>query len=98
MREMALVRGVLSIVSKWKQRKKEAPDIWKLYHYLSFYRQAVESPALYGSDVEPGRVIEFEQPVKNLSWRQHHMFVNSAVTEQVSVLVSLLHAVLSVNL
>ncbi len=80
---MALMTNVFSMLSKWRQRKKEAPDIWKLYHYLHFYKQAVENPALYGSTLEAGRVIEFEQPAKNLSWRKHHMIVNSAVTEQV---------------
>ena len=81
---MALVRSVVSILSKWKQRRKEAPDIWKLYHYLHFYRQAVENPRVYGSQIgEAGRLIDFQQPAKNLSWRKHHMIVNDAVTEQV---------------
>ena len=81
---MALVRGVTYILSKWRQRRKEAPDIWKLYHYLHFYKQAVENPALYGAEIgQAGRIIEFDQPAKNLSWRKHHMIVNAAVTEQV---------------
>lgn len=81
---MALVRSISAWLAQGKQRRREAPDIWKLYHYLHFYRQALEAPKRYGAEIgEVGKVIEFEQPLKKLSVKKQYEQVHLAVTEQV---------------
>ena len=81
---MALIRSLSARLARARQRRREAPDIWKLYHYLYFYRQAVEEPKKYGGEIgEVGKVIPFKQPSKKLSIKKQHEQVHLAVTEQV---------------
>lgn len=81
---MALIRSISARLAQARQRRKQAPDIWKLYHYMYFYRQALEEPGKYGAEIgEVGKVIEFKQPLKKVSVKKQHEQVHSAVTEQV---------------
>lgn len=88
---MALMRTLFSKIVEIKQRKREAADIWKLYHFLHFYKQAIEDPIHYGAGIEEaGRPIDFRQPDKKLSVIKMQEIVHTEVTEQVCVIIRFL--------
>lgn len=75
---------MFSFLATRRRRKKEAPDIWKLYHFLHFYKQAVEEPDIYGAGIkESGKIINFALPKWRMSVKNQHKAVYVAVTEQV---------------
>lgn len=79
---MAL-RTFYSFLARKRQRKKEAPDIWKLYHFLYFYKQAMNEPAIYGGGIKEPEKINFALPDRTVSAQNQHETVHKAVTEQV---------------
>lgn len=79
---MALVRSLFARFARRQQRRKEAPDIWKLYHYLYFYKQAVEKASSFEPEVTNELLLK--QPRNGLSVEEQYEDVHSAVTEQVA--------------
>lgn len=77
---MALVRGLFARFAQRQQRRKEEPDIWKLYHYLYFYKQAVEQPSSFKGSQQD---LDFKLPEKDSSVEEQYRSVHSSVTEQV---------------